>query len=241
MSLSYGELDSDAKVIVALDFFSESDTLAFVDKIDTRCCRLKIGKQLFTATGPKLVRRLVDSGCEIFLDLKFHDIPSTVERACRSAVELGVWMLNVHALGGGKMMDAARAGVDSSSCKLIAVTLLTSADQLEMSEVGLVGTPDMLVVRLAALAKQYGMDGVVCAAGEAPLLRRHISDEFCLVTPGIRLLRNPEDDQKRILTPRQAIASGSDYLVIGRPITQAEDPAAVLETINRELDLQRHR
>ncbi len=226
---------ADPKVIVALDFSSQFETLAFVDNIDISQCRFKIGKQLFTSTGPELVQKLVTRGCELFLDLKFHDIPNTVERACKAAADLGVWMLNVHALGGGRMMDAARAGLGDSATRLIAVTLLTSSDQDEMAEVGLAGTPDALVMRLAVLSKEHGLDGVVCSAREAIALRRKFAEDFFLVTPGIRLKTAVADDQKRTVTPGQAIENGASYVVIGRPITQAKDPAAVLEHINEQL------
>jgi len=228
-------VSTDPKVIVALDFSTRSETLDFVDKIDVSQCRLKIGKQLFTSAGPELVRELVTRGCELFLDLKFHDIPNTVEQACRAAADLGVWMLNVHALGGGRMMDAARTGLGDSATRLIAVTLLTSSDQLEMEEVGLAGTPAALVMRLATLARQHGLDGVVCSAREAIALRRKFTGDFLLVTPGIRLQTTAADDQKRIVTPGQAFENGASYIVIGRPITQAKDPVAVLEHINEQL------
>ena len=230
---------TNPKVIVALDFSSQSETLAFLDRIDVSQCRVKVGNQLFTATGPELVRKLVARGYDVFLDLKFHDIPNTVGQACRAAADLGVWMLNVHAMGGGRMMDAARAGVGDSTSRLIAVTLLTSSDRLEMEEIGLVGTPDTQVMRLAELANRHGLDGVVCSASEASSLRRKFPEDFYLVTPGIRLSSSASDDQKRIVTPGQAIENGADYLVIGRPITQAKNPAGVLEGINQGLVLDR--
>ena len=226
---------ADPKVIVALDFSSQSETLAFLDKIDVSQCRLKVGNQLFTVTGPDLVRKLVARGYDVFLDLKFHDIPNTVGQACSAAAELGVWMVNVHAMGGGRMMDAARAGLGDSASQLIAVTLLTSSDRLEMEQIGFVGTPGILVMRLAELANRHGLDGVVCSAREAIALRREFPDDFCLVTPGIRLSVTASDDQKRTVTPGQAIVNGADYLVIGRPITQAKNPAGVLEGINQGL------
>ena len=225
-----------SRVIVALDFPNERDVLAFVDSIDAHSCRLKIGKQLFTACGPQLVRRLVDAGHHVFLDLKFHDIPNTVGEACRAATDLGVWMMNVHALGGSRMMEAAQKAVDGSDSLLIAVTLLTSADQQELDELGLPGTPESLVLRLASLAERAGLDGVVCSAEEGPVLRKQLAANFLLVTPGIRLADDSKGDQKRVLTPGHAVANGASYLVIGRSITQATDPAAVLQRINRELD-----
>jgi orotidine-5'-phosphate decarboxylase len=196
---------------------------------------VKIGKELFTAAGPELLRALVQRGYQVFLDLKYHDIPNTVGSACRAAAELGAWMINVHALGGRAMMDAARAAlVDHRSTRLIAVTLLTSMDRSDMADVGLVGEPADAVLRLARLAQSCGLDGVVCSAAEAQALRAACGESFCLVTPGIRPAAS-EDDQKRVMTPRAAMALGSDYLVIGRPITRAPDPRVALEAINAEI------
>ncbi|MEM7209620.1 MAG: orotidine-5'-phosphate decarboxylase [Pseudomonadota bacterium] len=227
----------DSKVIVALDFATENEALAFVDRIDVSDCRLKVGKQLFTSAGPRFVRRLVENGADVFLDLKFHDIPNTVGEACRAAVDLGVWMLNVHAMGGLKMLEHARRAVSSDSSLLIAVTLLTSSDEMEMAQIGVPGQPKEFVNRLAALSHTAGLDGVVCSAQDAPDLRASIGDTFTLVTPGIRRSDSTQDDQKRIVTPRQAVDNGASYLVIGRPITKAKDPAAVLTQINSELNL----
>jgi orotidine-5'-phosphate decarboxylase len=229
---------NDPRVIVALDFPAAEAAIAFAKRLNPRDCRLKIGKELFTAAGPALIETLAQRGFDIFLDLKFHDIPNTVAGACRAAVNLGVWMLNVHASGGRAMMEAARDAVGSTDDrpKLIAVTLLTSMGADEMAEVGLSGDPAAMVGRLARLAQASGLDGVVCSAQEAALLRRECGKEFCLVTPGIRPATASADDQQRIMTPAAALGAGADYLVIGRPITQASDPAAALAAINLELN-----
>ena len=221
---------SDSKVIVALDFADEKSTMNLVDRLEPGLCRLKIGKELFTRCGPDLVRRIIDNGYDVFLDLKFHDIPNTVANACRAAADLGVWMLNVHALGGPAMLAAARAALSSpDSPLLIAVTILTSSSEEDLRAVGIEsGTTDM-VVQLATLSKQQGLDGVVCSARETTELKRVLGNEFVLVTPGIRLPTDEADDQKRIVTPADAIRQGSDYLVIGRPITQASDPIQKLK------------
>lgn len=223
------------RVIVALDYADPKSALALVDRIDPALARLKVGKELFTASGPQFVATLVDRGYDVFLDLKYHDIPNTVAQACRAAARLGVWMLNVHASGGRAMMEAARAAtVDHPRLKLIAVTLLTSMGPADMAEVGLAGTPEATVLRLATLARQAGLDGVVCSGLEAAALRTALGAGFCLVTPGIRPVA-VADDQKRVLTPREAIAAGAHYLVIGRPITQAPDPEAALRAIAADL------
>ena len=229
---------SDPRVIVALDFASAHAALAFAARVTPRSCRLKVGKELFTAAGPALVEKLAQDGFEIFLDLKFHDIPNTVAGACKAAAQLGVWMLNVHALGGRAMLEAARDAVAQCGArrpKLIAVTLLTSMSAQEMQEVGMQGAPPAAVLRLARLAQASGLDGVVCSAQEAALLRRECGHEFCLVTPGIRPAQGAHDDQQRVMTPSAAITAGADYLVIGRPVTQAPDPVAALDVINREI------
>jgi orotidine-5'-phosphate decarboxylase len=224
-----------SRVIVALDFADKKTTLGLVDRLDPALCRLKVGKELYTATGPQLVETLVSRGYDVFLDLKYHDIPNTVAAACRAAAALGVWMINVHASGGRAMMSAAREAIaDHPHVKLIAVTLLTSMAQSDMDEIGLIGTPQEAVLRLARLADSAGLHGVVCSGLEASVLRADLGREFCLVTPGIRPVA-VEDDQKRVLTPRAAIAQGAHYLVIGRPITQAPDPAAALRAINADI------
>ena len=226
------------RVIVALDFASAHAALAFAARVSPQSCRLKVGKELFTAAGPALVEKLTQDGFEVFLDLKFHDIPNTVAGACKAAAQLGVWMLNVHALGGRKMLEAAREAVAKGGVRrprLIAVTLLTSMSDGDMRDVGMEGAPAAAALRLARLAQASGLDGVVCSAQEAELLRRESGAAFLLVTPGIRPAQSDRDDQQRVMTPAAAIAAGADYLVIGRPVTQAPDPVAALEAINLEI------
>lgn len=223
------------RVIVALDYPDAKSALALVARLTPQLCRLKVGKELFTAAGPQLVETLVAHGYDVFLDLKYHDIPNTVAAACRAAAALGVWMLNVHALGGSAMMEAAREAVSGSpDMKLIAVTLLTSMGEADMREIGLSDSPQDAVLRLARLAQRSGLHGVVCSGLEARLLRDTLGREFNLVTPGIRPASS-DDDQKRVLTPAKAIAEGAHYLVIGRPITKAADPGAALEKINMDI------
>lgn len=228
----------DPKVIVALDYADAKDALAFAAKVDPRYCNLKVGKELFTAAGPELVEQLVNKDFRVFLDLKFHDIPNTVAKACAAAAKLGVWIVNVHALGGPRMMSAAAEAL--SFCrdrpKLIAVTVLTSMDESELSAVGINTTPALQVERLAKLAKDCGLDGVVASAREVPIIRTFASRPFLTVTPGIRPAGSAVGDQKRIMTPGEAIRAGSDYLVIGRPITQAADPLEALANINQEIE-----
>ena len=228
---------SQSRVIVALDYSTAAPALEFAKRVSPQDCRLKIGKELFTATGPALVETLVKRGFDIFLDLKFHDIPNTVAGACKAATQLGVWMLNVHASGGRAMMEAARAAVGDGAGrpKLIAVTLLTSMGPKEINEVGLTGDAPATVRRLATLARSSGLDGVVCSAQEAAMLRGECGKDFCLVTPGIRPASASKDDQQRVMTPAAAVAAGADYLVIGRPVTQAQDPVATLAAINQEI------
>lgn len=227
----------DSRIIVALDFPSAEQTLALVGRLSPELCRLKVGKELFTRAGPQLVERLVAQGFDVFLDLKFHDIPNTVAAACTAATELGVWMLNVHALGGREMMQAAREAINAARHKplLIAVTILTSMNEAALREVGLGKSPREHVLELAGLAKIAGMDGVVCSAQEATALRSALGDKFTLVTPGIRPTGADAGDQKRIMTPQAAILAGATYLVIGRPVTQAVDPVTVLEDIRQEI------
>ena len=228
---------NDPKIIVALDFPTAALALSLVDRLQPTRCRLKVGKELFTATGPELLEKLMQRGFEIFLDLKFHDIPNTTAQACKAAAALGVWMVNVHALGGRQMMEAAREAMAQSAQppKLIAVTLLTSLAQEDLAELGIAATPADMVLRLATLARDSGLDGVVCSAQEAALLRKHCGNEFCLVTPGIRPANASRDDQSRVMTPQAALQAGSSYLVIGRPITQAKDPLQALLDINQEI------
>ena len=226
------------RVIVALDFPAAAPALDFAQRVSPQSCRLKIGKELFTATGPALVETLAKQGFDIFLDLKFHDIPNTVAGACRAAAQLGVWMLNVHASGGRAMMEAARAalGEGAGRPRLIAVTLLTSMGAREIADVGFSGDAAGTVRRLAVLAQASGLDGVVCSAQEAALLRAACGEQFCLVTPGIRPAAAAPDDQQRVMTPAAAVAAGADFLVIGRPVTQSPDPVAALAAIHREID-----
>jgi orotidine-5'-phosphate decarboxylase len=227
----------DPKIVVALDFAEATPALQFIKRLDPALCRLKVGKELFTAEGPRFVETLVDKGYGVFLDLKFHDIPNTVAKACEAAARLGVWMVNVHASGGRPMMEAARAALEKTAHRplLIAVTVLTSMDQATLNELGVPGALQDQVLRLAKLTHQAGLDGVVCSAQEAALLRQHIGSDFCLVTPGIRPATASKDDQTRIVTPADALRQGASYLVIGRPITQAADPIAALHAIQAEI------
>ena len=221
-----------SRIITALDFTDPDDAIAFATQLDPKLCRLKVGKALFTAGGPKLIESLHKLGYEIFLDLKFHDIPHQVKLACQVAAQLGIWMLNVHAQGGRSMLQAAREGIDAISSPkpfLIGVTLLTSLDASDLSEIGLSGTPLDNVLRLATLTQACGLDGVVCSAKEAAVLREHSGSDFLLVTPGIRLPENSAMDQKRVVTPLEALRSGSSYLVVGRPITEAPHPLVALQ------------
>ncbi len=231
----------DPRLIVALDFPTPEAALAFVRRLPPGSCRLKVGFELFVAGGPALVERLQALGFAVFLDLKFHDIPNTVAAACRAAHALGVWMLNVHASGGRRMMAAAREALETGAGprpRLIAVTVLTSLTGADLREVGLPAEPAAQVRRLAALAKDCGLDGVVCSAREAAGLRAALGAGFLLVTPGIRPPGTPADDQRRTMQPAEARAAGSDYLVIGRPITRADDPVAVISEIRVALGEQ---
>jgi orotidine-5'-phosphate decarboxylase len=226
---------SDPRIIVALDYHDAQAALAFAERVDPKLCRLKVGKELFTVAGPALVEELARRGFGVFLDLKFHDIPNTVAAACRAAASLGVWMVNVHALGGPAMLQAARAAVPAGGPKLIAVTLLTSMGEADLRALGIAYTPQQMVSRLAGLAHAAGLDGVVCSAQEAQMLKRECGASFCLVTPGIRPADAAFDDQQRVMTPRAALQAGADYLVIGRPITRAADPLAALQAIYIEM------
>ncbi|EZQ14045.1 orotidine-5'-phosphate decarboxylase [Pseudomonas sp. G11-1] len=224
----------NSPIIVALDLPDMTAAVTMADRLDPAQCRLKVGKELFTATGPAIVEALQSKGFEVFLDLKFHDIPNTTASAVRSAAELGVWMVNVHASGGRRMMEACREVLERRSGPsplLTAVTVLTSLEQEDLQEVGIDIEPMVQVQRLARLTQDCGLDGVVCSAREAKALRNALSEDFKLVTPGIRPDDASVDDQKRIVTPRQAMENGSSYLVIGRPITRAEDPAAAVSDI----------
>ena len=226
------------KIIVALDFDSSSRALNFVDNLDPKLCRLKIGKELFTAAGPNLVEAMIEKEFDVFLDLKFHDIPNTVASAVQVAADLGVWMLNVHISGGSTMMQSAKDAILSRRDRkpiLIGVTVLTSISSTELLEIGIDNNLKDHVVKLAKLAYQSGLDGVVCSAEEAKLLRNSMPADFILVTPGIRREQDAAGDQKRVITPSQAIRNGSDYLVVGRPITQAASPSAALAAFNSEI------
>ena len=228
---------SDPKIIVALDFPGAAPALAMAHRLSPELCRLKVGKELFTATGPSLLEQLMKSGFEIFLDLKFHDIPNTTAQACKAAAGLGVWMINVHALGGRKMLEAAQIAVSGSARppKLIAVTLLTSMNREDMLDLGITATPEEMVLRLARMAQECGLDGVVCSALETSMLRQQCGNKFNLITPGIRPVEASLDDQSRVMTPEAALQAGSSYLVIGRPITRAIDPLQALLDINKQI------
>ncbi|MEP6678583.1 MAG: orotidine-5'-phosphate decarboxylase [Betaproteobacteria bacterium] len=230
------------RVFVALDFDNPMRALALADRLDPRACGLKVGKEMFVVAGPEPVRWMVERGFNVFLDLKFHDIPNTVAQACAAATRLGVGMLNVHAGGGRAMLTAARETVtrtaqmsDRPAPLLIAVTVLTSLGDADMLEMGHADGATNHAVRLARLTRDCGLDGVVCSALEAPALRAELGTSFTLVTPGIRLEGAQRDDQTRIITPEAALANGADYLVIGRPITRAADPVATLAAINRSI------
>ncbi len=235
--------NTDPKVIVALDFSTAEQTLKFVESVTPEICRLKIGKELFTSSGPDLVKQLVDMGFDIFLDLKFHDIPNTVNKAVAAACQLGVWMLNVHAFGGRAMMQAAKEAVDSSHVvkapKLIAVSVLTSTNQDGLHELGINKTVQQTVIDLTKMSLECGLDGMVCSANEAEMMRQKFGSSPILVTPGIRPAGSASNDQQRIMTPEMAMKSGSSYLVIGRPITQHTQPLDELNRINASLGAYR--
>lgn len=219
------------KLIIALDFDDQSSALSLVEQLDPKTCALKVGHEMFTSFGPDFVRCLVSKGFKIFLDLKYHDIPNTVSRACSAAAELGVWMMNVHASGGLKMMQSARLALDdfgNDRPLLIAVTVLTSFGEETLPTIGVKRPLQQQVVELASLAKSAGLDGVVSAAAEAAAVKLCCGSSFLTVTPGIRLETNKPDDQTRVITPEHALKTGSDYLVVGRPITQAQNPLQVV-------------
>lgn len=228
---------SDPKILVALDYDNQQQALELVDKLKPELCGLKVGKEMFTLFGPEFVKQLVEKGFKVFLDLKFHDIPNTVAKACKAAAELGVWMINVHASGGSKMMHAARQAIEECDNRplLIAVTLLTSMDEVAYSEIGFKRDLPEQVEHLASISKSAGLDGVVCSAWEAKRLKEQLGQEFKLVTPGIRPPGSEIGDQSRIMTPEQAVAAGSDFLVIGRPITKASDPLKALYDISESI------
>lgn len=229
---------TDSKIIVALDYADAASALALVQQLNPNLCKLKVGKELFTAEGPQFVEQLIAKNFQVFLDLKFHDIPNTVSKACEAAANLGVWMLNVHASGGSTMMQAALEGINKTKYTpyLIAVTVLTSMKQADLTAIGIEKSLESQVLSLAKLTQQAGLHGVVCSALETKLLRQQLGDDFCLVTPGIRPIPTGnnnvnQDDQSRVVTPKDALNSGASYLVIGRPITQAPNPLKSLEDI----------
>lgn len=226
------------RIIVALDYPDRAAAIAMARQLDPALCRVKVGKELFTRCGPSIVETLQTLGFEVFLDLKFHDIPNTTARAVQAAAELGVWMVNVHASGGRRMMEASREAlekVNGADTLLIAVTVLTSMEQQDLAEIGLDLPPLEQVVRLARLTRDSGLDGVVCSAREVATIRDAVDGPFALVTPGIRPASAEQGDQRRVMTPAEAIRVGSDYLVIGRPITQAQTPAEVAAQIRQEV------
>ncbi|MEG0100726.1 MAG: orotidine-5'-phosphate decarboxylase [Citrobacter sp.] len=230
---------TDSPVVVALDYNNRDKALAFVDRIDPRDCRLKVGKEMFTLFGPQLVRDLQQRGFDVFLDLKFHDIPNTTAHAVAAAADLGVWMVNVHASGGARMMTAAREALvpfGKDAPLLIAVTVLTSMEASDLAELGVTLSPMEHAERLARLTQKCGLDGVVCSAHEAVRFKQELGQAFKLVTPGIRPEGSEAGDQRRIMTPQQALSAGVDYMVIGRPVTQSADPALTLKTINASLN-----
>ncbi|MBO7926101.1 orotidine-5'-phosphate decarboxylase [Pseudoalteromonas sp. HL-AS2] len=231
--------EKSKKILIALDYDDQQAALDFVKQLSPDSCRLKVGKEMFTYFGPAFVKELIDLGFDVFLDLKFHDIPNTVAKAVTAAAKMGVWMVNVHASGGFEMMSKAKQALAPFGDKaplLIAVTVLTSMDETELKRLGVEKTPQEQVIYLAKLAKEAGLDGVVCSAQEAQQLKAELGAGFKLVTPGIRPVGSDAGDQKRIMTPKQAIDAGSDYLVIGRPITQADNPVTVLADVNKSIE-----
>ncbi len=230
--------ENSNRILVALDFPDEKMALEMLSMLDPKLCRIKIGKELFARCGPTFVRRVVNEGYDVFLDLKFHDIPNTTANACLAAADLGVWMMNVHVLGGRRMMVAAKEALIQHGYHeilLIGVTILTSMEGDDLIDIGLQGSPSDNVIRLAKLAFASGLDGVVCSAQEAPMIRTELANDFVLVTPGIRPKGASFDDQKRIMTPAKALGNGANYLVVGRPITKVDDPVQALQGIYSEV------
>lgn len=229
---------NESRIVVALDHADPAAADALVARLDPGSCRLKVGNALFTRAGPGRVAQWTQRGFDVFLDLKYHDIPNTVAGACRAAADVGAWMVNVHALGGRRMLAAARDALDGVDRRplLIAVTVLTSLEAADLAELGLADAPAELAARLARLAADCDCDGVVCSPREAAALRAAHGDGFVLVTPGIRVPGSADDDQRRTLEPAAALAAGADYLVVGRPVTAADDPAAALQSLAREVD-----
>lgn len=230
-------IQDNKRIIVALDFPTVKEAIHLADQLDPSRCRLKVGKELFTREGPGIVEKLQGKGFEIFLDLKFHDIPNTTAAACTAAAELGVWMVNIHAMGGRQMMEAAREAIDKSAHQplLIGVTVLTSMGESDLNEIGLSTDPAEQVMRLAKLARGAGLDGLVCSALETSLLRQEFGPDFVLVTPGIRPAGSDAGDQKRTMTPVEAVQAGSSFLVIGRPINRSNNPQKVFDSIDNQL------
>ena len=227
-----------SKIIVALDYEKEAEALALVDQIDPNLCRLKVGKEMFTTLGINFVKQLHQRNFDVFLDLKYHDIPNTVARAVRSAADLGVWMVDLHASGGLRMMEEAKRILEpygKDAPLLIAVTVLTSMEDLDLLQIGINASPMEQVLRLAHLTQRAGLDGVVCSPQEVEILRNACGEDFKLVTPGIRPIGADFGDQRRVMTPTAAIRAGSDYLVIGRPITKADNPVEILRSINASI------
>jgi orotidine-5'-phosphate decarboxylase len=228
---------NNIKIFVALDYSDETSARRLINLLSPSDCGVKIGKELFTAAGPKIVEYAQKKGFEVFLDLKYHDIPNTVKKACQSAARLGVYMVNVHALGGSEMMIAAKEGLTQSKAKtlLIGVTLLTSHDQKNLHEMGVTKNLEDEIAHLATNVAKCGLDGVVCSANDIKFLKPSLPKNFHFVTPGIRPIDSSNDDQKRITTPEDALASGSTMLVIGRPITHSSNPYEALKAIRRTL------
>ncbi|MGM8884959.1 orotidine-5'-phosphate decarboxylase [Psychrobacter sp. 1U2] len=229
----------NSPIIVALDNTSLDAALALADKLDPALCRLKVGKELFTRSGPAIVQALQKRGFEVFLDLKFHDIPNTTAQAVMAAADLGVWMVNVHASCGLDAMSLAKQRLLDGNYEtlLIAVTVLTSMNQQNLAQIGINNELEAQVGKMAQLTQSAGLDGVVCSAQEAKRLKILCGNDFKLITPGIRLPEDNSDDQQRICTPKQALDDGADYLVIGRSITNSPDPTAKLQTILRSIDI----
>ncbi|TCJ96224.1 orotidine-5'-phosphate decarboxylase [Volucribacter psittacicida] len=228
-----------SKIIVALDYETEREALTLVDQIDPSLCRLKVGKEMFTTLGTDFIKQLHKRHFQVFLDLKYHDIPNTVARAVRSAADLGVWMVDLHASGGLRMMETAKQILEpygKDAPLLIAVTVLTSMEDVDLLQIGINTSPMEQVIRLARLCQRAELDGVVCSPQEVAILREQCGADFKLVTPGIRPEGSDVADQRRVMTPKEAVQAGSDYLVIGRPITQSADPVAVLKKINQSLN-----
>lgn len=230
----------DTPLIIALDYPSLDAALCMADRLDPRRCRVKVGKELFTRSGPAVLEALHGRGFEVFLDLKFHDIPNTVAGAVQAGAEQGVWMINVHAGGGRAMMEAAVKRLEDHrlETRLIAVTVLTSMDQQTLDEVGVHATPAQQVDTLARLTQESGLHGVVCSAQESGRIAAQCGADFLRVTPGIRPASASCDDQQRVMTPRAAMQAGSTHLVVGRPVTQAHEPMTALAALEDALRAQ---